>query len=91
MLHAEHLIVTHPITHKELDLRAPLPADFKAQLTELRKLAKAAAKARRLIAEPAKPRKKAGPPPPHQPRDSGGTTSRSGPCAQSLAVWPKPK
>jgi 23S rRNA pseudouridine1911/1915/1917 synthase len=65
MLHAEHLIVTHPITRKELDLRAPLPADFKAQLTELRKLAKAAAKAKRLIADPVKPRKKAGPPPAH--------------------------
>jgi len=65
MLHAEHLIVSHPITHKELALRAPLPADFNAQLTELRKLAKAAAKAKRLIAEPAKPRKKAGPPPAH--------------------------
>ena len=28
MLHAEHLILTHPISGKELDLRAPLPADL---------------------------------------------------------------
>jgi 23S rRNA pseudouridine1911/1915/1917 synthase len=62
MLHAEHLVVKHPITRKTLDLRAPLPADFKAQLAQLRKVAKAAAKAKRLIATPVKPRKKPGPP-----------------------------
>ncbi len=65
MLHAEHLVVTHPITGKTLDLRAPLPKDFEEQLTLLRKLTKAAAKAKRLIAEPVKPRKKPGPPPAH--------------------------
>jgi 23S rRNA pseudouridine1911/1915/1917 synthase len=37
MLHAEHLVVTHPITGKPLDLRAPLPADFETLLTALRK------------------------------------------------------
>jgi len=36
MLHAEHLVVTHPITGRVLDLRAPLPADFKAQIKALR-------------------------------------------------------
>ena len=66
MLHAEHLVVKHPITRKTLDLRAPLPADFKAQLAQLRKLAKAAAKAKRLIATPVKPRKKPGPPAYHE-------------------------
>jgi 23S rRNA pseudouridine1911/1915/1917 synthase len=65
MLHAEHMVVKHPITGKTLDLRAPLPADFAAQLAQLRKLAKAAAKAKALIVTPVKPRKKAGPPPAH--------------------------
>ena len=40
-------------------------ADIAAQLAQLRKLAKAAAKAKALIVTPAKPRKKAGPPPAH--------------------------
>ena len=40
MLHAEHLSVVHPIAGKPLDLRAPLPADFKAQIKELRAGAK---------------------------------------------------
>jgi len=35
-LHAEHLVVIHPITKKRLDLRAPLPADFLAVLQHLR-------------------------------------------------------
>jgi 23S rRNA pseudouridine1911/1915/1917 synthase len=39
MLHAERLQVTHPSTGKPLDLHAPLPADFVAQLTALRSLA----------------------------------------------------
>ena len=65
MLHAEHLVVKHPITGKTLDLRAPLPKDFEVQLAQLRKLAKAAAKAKSRIATPVKPRKKAGPPPFH--------------------------
>jgi 23S rRNA pseudouridine1911/1915/1917 synthase len=38
MLHAEHLAVTHPVTGKALDLRAPPPADFAAQLAQLRRL-----------------------------------------------------
>lgn len=66
MLHAEHLVFTHPKSGKTLDLRAPLPADFEAQLTQLRKVAKAAAKAKRLLATPVKPRKKPGPPAYHE-------------------------
>lgn len=38
MLHAEHLVFSHPATAKVLDLRAPLPGDFKAMLAALRKL-----------------------------------------------------
>jgi 23S rRNA pseudouridine1911/1915/1917 synthase len=37
MLHAEHLIFTHPITGKKIDLRAPLPKDFSKMVTQLRK------------------------------------------------------
>ncbi len=37
MLHAEHLIVIHPVTGKALDLHAPLPADFEEMLKALRK------------------------------------------------------
>jgi 23S rRNA pseudouridine1911/1915/1917 synthase len=59
MLHAEHLVFAHPVSGKALDLRAPLPADFEAQLTQLRKVAKAAAKTKRLTAGPPKPRKPA--------------------------------
>jgi 23S rRNA pseudouridine1911/1915/1917 synthase len=40
MLHAEHLVVTHPITGKTLDLRAPLPADFSALIKALRRATK---------------------------------------------------
>ncbi len=40
MLHAAHLVLAHPISGKELDLRAPLPADFEAMLKDLRKAAK---------------------------------------------------
>jgi 23S rRNA pseudouridine1911/1915/1917 synthase len=40
MLHAEHLVLTHPISGKELDLRAPLPKDFQMMIKELRKAAK---------------------------------------------------
>lgn len=40
MLHAEHLVLTHPISGKELDLRAPLPKDFQAMIKTLRKAAK---------------------------------------------------
>jgi 23S rRNA pseudouridine1911/1915/1917 synthase len=38
MLHAEHLVFTHPVTGKIMDLTAPLPKDFKQTLTALRKL-----------------------------------------------------
>ena len=37
MLHAEHLIFTHPITGKKMDLRAPLPKDFTSLVAQLRK------------------------------------------------------
>jgi 23S rRNA pseudouridine1911/1915/1917 synthase len=45
MLHAEHLVITHPKSGKELDLRAPPPADFAAQLAQLRQLVGREAKA----------------------------------------------
>jgi 23S rRNA pseudouridine1911/1915/1917 synthase len=38
MLHAEHLVFTHPVSGKIMDLTAPLPADFKQLLAALRKL-----------------------------------------------------
>jgi 23S rRNA pseudouridine1911/1915/1917 synthase len=41
MLHAEHLVLQHPVTGKVLDLRAPLPPDFAAVLKALRKKPKA--------------------------------------------------
>jgi 23S rRNA pseudouridine1911/1915/1917 synthase len=37
MLHAEHLVLAHPVSGKVLDLTAPLPADFKAMISDLRK------------------------------------------------------
>jgi 23S rRNA pseudouridine1911/1915/1917 synthase len=40
MLHAEHLVLAHPISGKELDLRAPLPPDFLAMIKALRKTAR---------------------------------------------------
>jgi 23S rRNA pseudouridine1911/1915/1917 synthase len=40
MLHAEHLVLTHPISGKELDLRAPLPKDFADMIKTLRKAAR---------------------------------------------------
>lgn len=36
MLHAEHLVVAHPVTGKTLDLRAPVPPDFAAVMRGLR-------------------------------------------------------
>jgi 23S rRNA pseudouridine1911/1915/1917 synthase len=36
MLHAGRLSLAHPKTGKTLDLRAPMPADFKAQIKALR-------------------------------------------------------
>jgi 23S rRNA pseudouridine1911/1915/1917 synthase len=48
MLHAEHLVLSHPVSGKELELRAPLPADFQAMIKALKKVAgKAPAKAPR--------------------------------------------
>ncbi|MBI5692686.1 MAG: RluA family pseudouridine synthase [Verrucomicrobia bacterium] len=41
MLHAEHLVLTHPVTGRELDLRAPLPEDFQAVMADLRAAARA--------------------------------------------------
>jgi len=43
LLHAEHLVVKHPVTGKVLDLRALLPKDFEKMLKGLRKLDKPAA------------------------------------------------
>jgi 23S rRNA pseudouridine1911/1915/1917 synthase len=40
MLHAEHLVLTHPISGKPLDLRAPIPKDFAATMKALRKAVK---------------------------------------------------
>jgi len=70
MLHAEHLIFEHPVTHKTIDLRAALPPDMKAMLVQLRKVGAAAEKARKLIATPVKRRGKPLPPPfhPHESR-----------------------
>jgi 23S rRNA pseudouridine1911/1915/1917 synthase len=42
MLHAEHLLMTHPITGKPLDARAELPKDFDKLLKALRKEVKLA-------------------------------------------------
>jgi 23S rRNA pseudouridine1911/1915/1917 synthase len=39
MLHAEHLVFAHPISGKEIDLRAPLPKDFTAMIKVLKKAA----------------------------------------------------
>ncbi len=38
MLHAEHLVFTHPVSGKTMDLTAPLPKDFKQMLAALRKV-----------------------------------------------------
>ncbi len=57
MLHAEHLVFTHPVTGKKMDLRAPLPKDFAAQLAQLRKLAKTTVRDKRASAVVAKARK----------------------------------
>lgn len=37
LLHAEHLVIAHPVTGRELDLRAPVPEDFSAVMKKLRK------------------------------------------------------
>ena len=41
MLHAEHLVFTHPVSGKTMDLHAPLPEDFTALLTALHQPKKA--------------------------------------------------
>lgn len=46
MLHAEHLVLMHPISGKELDLRAPLPKDFVKMIQVLRKAARMVERAR---------------------------------------------
>jgi 23S rRNA pseudouridine1911/1915/1917 synthase len=38
MLHAEHLVFTHPVNGRAMDLRAPLPEDFRQLIADLRKL-----------------------------------------------------
>ncbi len=40
MLHAEHLLLAHPISGKELDLRAPLPKDFRDMIKVLKTAAR---------------------------------------------------
>jgi 23S rRNA pseudouridine1911/1915/1917 synthase len=66
MLHAAHLVFQHPITKKTLDLHAPLPPDFEAQVKELRSAARAEEKVKRVLEEPVKPKKKAAPPSYHE-------------------------
>jgi 23S rRNA pseudouridine1911/1915/1917 synthase len=46
MLHAEHLLLSHPVTGRELDLRAPIPADFAAVRKALAAAARREARAR---------------------------------------------
>jgi len=38
MLHAEHLVFSHPVSAKVMDLTAPLPKDFKQMLAALKKV-----------------------------------------------------
>jgi len=38
MLHAEHLVFSHPVNGKTMDLTAPLPKDFKQLVAALRKV-----------------------------------------------------
>lgn len=68
MLHAEHLVLTHPVSGRELDLRAPLPKDFTAMMSQLRKVAGAAAKVKRASAAPRRP--KTSTPPAHHEHES---------------------
>jgi 23S rRNA pseudouridine1911/1915/1917 synthase len=69
MLHAEHLIVKHPVTGKQLDLRAPLPKDFKAQLEQLRKLTASDVKKEAAALKAVKKPKKTAPPAAHVRED----------------------
>lgn len=52
MLHAEHLVVTHPHTGKALDLRAPLPKDFQDLLKHLRPAVPVAAAKKKPVKAP---------------------------------------
>jgi len=52
MLHAEHLVFTHPVTNKTLDLRAPLPKDFLALIKALRISVKSAARPKKRATKP---------------------------------------
>ena len=65
MLHAEHIVVTHPISGKVLDIKAPLPADFEVQIAQLRKLTRNEEKRKILASEPVKRKGKPLPPPAH--------------------------
>ncbi len=72
MLHAEHLVFTHPITGKKMDLRAPVPPDFAQMMKQLRDISsREVRRIRAAAAAVARPRKKAGPPPAHvfEPRN----------------------
>lgn len=67
MLHAAHLVFRHPITGKTIEVRAPLPSDFEAQLRELRAAVKAESKAiDTAIVARGKARKNARPPAHHE-------------------------
>jgi len=66
MLHAEHLVLAHPVSGKELDLRAPLPKDFEAQIAQLRKIRRQSEKAAVRAGSPASGRRKPAPPPFHE-------------------------
>lgn len=50
MLHAEHLVFTHPVTGRTLDLRAALPDDFVAQVKQLKSAARAELKREQVAA-----------------------------------------
>jgi len=52
MLHAEHLIFTHPITGKKIELRAPLPKDFTQMVAQLRKACVPPRVKRKVVARP---------------------------------------
>jgi 23S rRNA pseudouridine1911/1915/1917 synthase len=37
MLHAEHLIFHHPVTARQIEVRAPMPEDFRAMIAAFEK------------------------------------------------------
>ena len=57
MLHAERIVVRHPVTGRTLDLKAPIPADFNALVAALRRAAKIA-QAGRPAASAARPQRR---------------------------------